>query len=89
MHLSSFSGCLVGKKHRVSFVRNNTNKCMKVLERVYSDVCGSMKIVTPDGASYFVTFIDDACRKVWAYIMKTKDEVLDHFKIYMFLLKET
>lgn len=61
----------------VSFVRNNANKPMEVLEIVYSDVCGPMKTVTAGRASYFVTFIDDASRKVWAYTMKTKDEVLD------------
>lgn len=38
------------------------------------------KSKTLDGASYFVTFIDDASRKVWAYALKTKDQVLETFK---------
>ena len=31
------------------------------------------------GASYFVTFIDDATRKVWTYAMNSKDETFSHF----------
>ena len=32
------------------------------------------------GALYFVTFIDDCSRKVWAYPLKMKDQVVDVFK---------
>ena len=28
---------------------------------------------------YFVTFIDDYSRKVWVYLMKNKNEILDIF----------
>ena len=31
------------------------------------------------GASYFVSFIDDSTRKVWAYPIKTKDRVFSIF----------
>jgi hypothetical protein len=37
------------------------------LDLVYSDICGPMPHQSLDGASYVVTFIDDATRKVWAY----------------------
>ena len=32
------------------------------------------------GALYFVTFIDDYSRKLWAFGLKTKDQVLKIFK---------
>jgi hypothetical protein len=32
------------------------------------------------GAKYFVTFIDNFSRKVWVYVLKTKDQVLSVFK---------
>lgn len=64
MHLNSCDDCLIGKQNRVSFVRNNTIKWMEVLKRVHSDVCSSMETIKPDGASYFLTFVDDASRKV-------------------------
>jgi len=32
------------------------------------------------GGLYFVTFIDDHSRKLWIYVLKTKDQVLGVFK---------
>ncbi|KAL4383727.1 hypothetical protein GQ457_15G024680 [Hibiscus cannabinus] len=43
------------------------------------DVC-SMNEKSMGGALYFVTFIDDHSRKVWIYLLKTKDQVLEAFK---------
>ena len=39
-----------------------------------------MKDKSIGGALYFVTFIDDHSRKVWAFFLKSKDQVLDVFK---------
>lgn len=35
---------------------------------------------TLGGCLYFLTFIDDYSRKVWAFAVKAKDHVLDVFK---------
>ena len=40
----------------------------------------SNKTKTLGGAHYFVTFIDDCSRKLWVYVLKTKDQVLCVFK---------
>ena len=32
------------------------------------------------GGQYFVTFIDDFSRKVWAFVFVSKDQVLSVFK---------
>ena len=75
--------CLSGKQHRVSFVKtaSHTNK-VHALDLVYSDVCGPMRTKTLGGALYFVTFIDDASRRVWVYALKSKDEVFGVFKLF-------
>ena len=39
-----------------------------------------MQSNTLGGALYYVTFIDDHSRKVWAYALKFKDHVLDVLK---------
>ena len=39
------------------------------------------------GALYFVTFIDDYSRKVWAFTLKSKDQVLDVFKFFYAYVK--
>ncbi|GAA0169115.1 hypothetical protein LIER_40709 [Lithospermum erythrorhizon] len=73
------SHCLIGKQHRSSFSKGSQRKT-RVLEMVYSDVCGPMTTRTLGGCSYFVTFIDDYSRKLWAYLLKTKDQVYIIFK---------
>ncbi|CAH9099291.1 unnamed protein product [Cuscuta epithymum] len=64
--------CLFGKQHRVSFssIRKNHSE---LLSLVHSDVCGPIEEESLGGSRYFVTFIDDASRKVWAYCLKSKD----------------
>jgi hypothetical protein len=39
-------------------------------------------IITKGGKKYFITFIDDATKYCYVYLLRTKDEALHHFKIY-------
>jgi transposase InsO family protein len=39
-------------------------------------------VLTKGGKRYFMTLIDDASRFCYVYLLKTKDEALDYFKIY-------
>jgi 5'-3' exoribonuclease 2 len=57
------------------------------LDLVHSNVCGPMPHQSPSGASYFVTFIDDATRKVWAYLTRTKDRVFTIFKEWLAMVE--
>ena len=79
MSLKPCDYCLLGKQHRVSFHILSTRKS-NVLDLVYSDVCDPIDVESLGGNKYFVTFIDDASRKVWVYFLKTKDQVFKHFK---------
>ena len=61
-----------------------------MLELVHSYVFGLVNIKSLGGASYFVTFIDDASRKIWAYPMKNKSEVFGIFqKFHVVIERET
>ena len=88
-HLNPCVDCLVGKHHRVSFASPKVPRKLVLLDRIYLDVCGPLKTKTPhgaidvhviSGALYFVTFLDDCSRKIWAYPLKMKDQVVDIFK---------
>ena len=57
------------------------------MELIHSDVCGPLKVRTHSGALYFVTFIDDYSRKVWAFLLKTKDQVLEVFKHFQAMVE--
>ena len=76
--LSSCNHCLVGKQHKVSF-SNRSKKKLEKLEFIYFDVCGPMDVETLGGNSYLVTFIDDAIRKVWICLFRSKDQVFQYF----------
>jgi transposase InsO family protein len=39
-------------------------------------------VLTEGGQRYFMTIIDDASRYCYVYLLKTKDEALNCFKIY-------
>ena len=81
--------CLFGKQHRVSFQKNSTLKLEK-LELVYSDVCRHMEVYSLSGNKYFVTFIDDASRKTWVYLLHTKGQVFQYFhKSHAMVERET
>ena len=71
---------MAGKQNRVSFKSYPPSRKTELLELVHSDLCGPMKTKTLGGALYFVTFIDDCSRKLWVYVLKTKDQVLGVFK---------
>ena len=66
--------CLFGKQHKVSFHKNSTRKLEKFLLE-YFDVCGPMEVNLLGSNRCFVTFIDDASRKTWIYLLQTKSQV--------------
>jgi hypothetical protein len=72
-------GCALGKNVKVAFP-SSESKSKGILDLVHSDVCGLMSVASVQGASYYVTFIDDFSRKTWLFFMKTKDEVFNRFR---------
>ena len=82
--------CIYGRQRSVSFLRGGHDIKKKLLELIHLNVSGCVNIKSLGGASYFVTFIDDASRKVWAYPMKIKSEVFEIFqKFHFFVERET
>ena len=49
------------------------------MELVHTDVC-CVDAPSHRGGQYFVTFIDDYNRKLWAFVLKVKDQVISFFK---------
>jgi hypothetical protein len=65
------------KPHKVAEERH-----LAPLELIHSDICEMNGVLTEGGKSYFMTLIDDATRFCYVYLLKTKDEALNCFKIY-------
>ena len=65
------------KPHKAAEERN-----LASLELIHSDLCEMNGVLTKGGKRYFMTLIDDASRFCYVYLLQTKDEALDYFKIY-------
>ena len=85
--LEKCSHCMVGKQTRVSFKKHPHFRKFELLELVHSDVYGPLKVKSFSGALYFVTFIDDCSKKIWVYALKTKNQVLEKFKVFHVLVE--
>nr|GEV54407.1 putative reverse transcriptase domain-containing protein [Tanacetum cinerariifolium] len=61
---------------------HQVERAKDLLELIHTDVCGPFKIVSRQGASYFVTFTDDFSRYGYVYLLKHKHEVFETFKVF-------
>ncbi|KAG8474318.1 hypothetical protein CXB51_033774 [Gossypium anomalum] len=67
--------CVFGKKKRVRFTRGIHN--MKgTLEYIHSNLWGPSRVPSKGGANYMLTFIDDFSKKVWAFFLKQKSDIV-------------
>ncbi|GJX14482.1 retrotransposon protein, putative, ty1-copia subclass [Tanacetum coccineum] len=67
--------CLSGKMTRKSFP-HRPERATDLLRIIHTDVCGLLRHVSKQGASYFTTFMDDYSRYGYAYLLKHKHEAL-------------
>ena len=78
---SKYHSCVQSKQprkpHKVVEERN-----LAPLELIHSDLYEMNDVETKGGKRYFMTLIDDATRFCYVYLLKSKDQTLDYFKIY-------
>ncbi|GJT02532.1 retrotransposon protein, putative, ty1-copia subclass [Tanacetum coccineum] len=73
--------CLSGKMTRKSFP-HRPERATDLLGIIHTDVCGPLRHVSRQGASYFITFTDDYSRYGYVYLLKHKHEVFETFKVF-------
>ncbi|GJX55822.1 retrotransposon protein, putative, ty1-copia subclass [Tanacetum coccineum] len=73
--------CLSGKMTRKPF-SHRTERATDLLGIIHTDVCGPLRHVSRQGASYFITFTDDYSRYGYVYLLKHKHEVFETFKVF-------
>ena len=66
------------KKPFPSVHKRNTS----LLELIHSDICELNGVLTRGGKRYFITFCDDFSRYLYVYLLHSKDEAFEAFKIY-------
>ncbi|GJV45772.1 retrotransposon protein, putative, ty1-copia subclass [Tanacetum coccineum] len=73
--------CLSGKMTRKSFP-HHPERATDLFGLIHTDVCGPLRHVSRQGASYFITFTDDYSRYGYIYLLKYKHEVFEVFKVF-------
>ncbi|GJZ65493.1 zinc finger, CCHC-type containing protein [Tanacetum coccineum] len=72
--------CMLNKITKKPF--QNVKHETEVLELIQSDLCDLHATPLLENKKYFVTFIDDAFRFCYVYLLHSKDEALDKFKVF-------
>ena len=73
--------CISGKMTKKPF-GDKPERATDLLELIHTDVCGPLRHVSRQGASYFITFTDDYSRYGYVYLLKHKHEVFNTFKVF-------
>ena len=85
IELATCSHCLAGKATRKPF--GKATRANSSLELIHSDICGPMNVKAKNGASYFITFIDDFTRFGQVYLISHKSEAFDCFEKFLILVE--
>nr|GEW00894.1 retrotransposon protein, putative, Ty1-copia subclass [Tanacetum cinerariifolium] len=73
--------CMSGKMARKPYT-HQVEREKDLFGLTHTDVCGPFKIMSRQGANYFVTFTDDFNRYGYVYLLKHKHEVFETFKVF-------
>lgn len=69
--LDFYEHCVYGKYKRVRFPIVGKEKKSEELELVHIDIWGPTEVSSLGGSFYYVTFIDDATRKIGLIVVET------------------
>ena len=83
------SGCLVGKHPKKMYEVGKEHRASSILDLIRNDVSGPMPTTSINGSRYFLTFIDDCFRFHWIYFMKHQSEVIEIFKVFKAMVKNS
>ena len=64
-------------------VRNGATRSIKLLEIIYTNICGPFDTPSFGKEKYFITFIDDFSRYSYIYLLHEKSQVVNAFKVYI------
>nr|GEX77741.1 hypothetical protein [Tanacetum cinerariifolium]GEX78059.1 hypothetical protein [Tanacetum cinerariifolium] len=82
--IKSFEKCVACMSEKMARkpYSHQVERAKYLLGLIHTDVCGSFKIMSRQGAYYFVTFTNDFSRYRYVYLLKHKHEVFETFKVF-------
>ena len=75
--------CIQAKIARVPLPKESRERAKKMGDRIYSDVWGPSRHQTIDKKFYYISFTDNYSRESVIYLMKTKDEAFQKYKLML------
>ncbi|GJT00893.1 retrotransposon protein, putative, ty1-copia subclass [Tanacetum coccineum] len=76
-----YVSCMSGKMARKPYT-HQVERAKDLLGLIHTDVCGSFRTMSRQGASYFFTFTDDFSHYGYVYLLKHKHEVFETFNAF-------
>ena len=70
--------CIKGKQTNKS--KKGAKRSTNLLEIIHTNIC--CPDIDDNSPKYFITFIDDYSRYMYLYLLRSKDEALDAFKVF-------
>jgi len=70
--------CIKGKQSNK--FKKGAQRSSNLLEIIHTDIC--CPDMDASSLKYFITFIDDYSRYMYLYLLHSKDEALDVFKVF-------
>nr|GEW71987.1 hypothetical protein [Tanacetum cinerariifolium] len=74
--------CLSGKITRKSFPYR-PERATDLFGIIHTNVCGPLRHVSRQGASYFITFTDDYSHYGYVYLLKHKHKVFEMYRVFI------
>nr|GEV30208.1 hypothetical protein [Tanacetum cinerariifolium] len=68
------STCQLGKSKKHTHKPKTENTNLEVLNTLYMDLCGTMRVQTINGKKYILVIVDDYSRFTWVKFLRSKDE---------------
>ncbi|GKD71396.1 retrovirus-related pol polyprotein from transposon TNT 1-94 [Tanacetum coccineum] len=68
------SACQLGKSKKHTHKPKTENTNLEVLNTLYLDLCGLMRVQTINGKRYILVIVDDYSRFTWVKFLRSKDE---------------
>ena len=84
--LSQCDACILGKHSKQPF-HDSMFRASRKVGLIHSYLCGPMLLPSTNGNNYLMTFVDDFTRMCWVYLLKSKFEAFDTFKIFQLCIK--
>ncbi|GJZ10897.1 retrovirus-related pol polyprotein from transposon TNT 1-94 [Tanacetum coccineum] len=66
--------CQLGKRKKHTYKPKTENTNLEVLNTLYMDLCGPMRVQTINGKKYILVIVDDYSRFTWVKFLRSKDE---------------